>query len=242
MTDEKLVQNGADEEPQDEKSASARAPVGKIARLPDAIRHQLNHRLLNGQSGAEILAWLNHLPKVKKILAAQFSGAAINHPNLSHWRKHGYRRWLDERQRIAEIRGLGLYSKGLVEAGRGNIPRGAATIASGKILRFLDTVTDENADPDHLVKISSALTPLLKAEQNSLRIGIARQRVRQRDAQLLLMRDKHQRDIAAIALRVLGDARARAIEESDSTYAEKIELIGRYLFDDLWDPRPVPTS
>ena len=40
--------------------------IGKIARLPHDIREQLNRRLLDGQSGTEILQWVNELPQCRK--------------------------------------------------------------------------------------------------------------------------------------------------------------------------------
>ena len=83
MTDEKLVQNGAIEEPQDDKTDIARALTGKIARLPGEIREEINTRLYDGKSGPDILAWLNELQPVKEILAAQFDGVPVSHQNLS---------------------------------------------------------------------------------------------------------------------------------------------------------------
>ncbi len=56
--------------------------TGKIARLPREIRDQLNQRLLDGQSGQKLLVWLNRLPEVKQVLAAEFDGTPINAPNL----------------------------------------------------------------------------------------------------------------------------------------------------------------
>ncbi len=38
---------------------------GKIARLPRAIRDELNRRMDDGQTGQELLPWLNGLPQAK---------------------------------------------------------------------------------------------------------------------------------------------------------------------------------
>jgi hypothetical protein len=48
----------------------------------------------------------------------------------------------------------------------------------------------------------------------------------------------HQRDTVATLLKYLADARAKEIEASDCDYAEKIELLGQYIYDDIWEPRP----
>ena len=60
---------------------------GKIARLPQVIRDQLNHRLDDGEPGGGLLEWLNTLPAVQAVLAAEFGGSRINAQNLSNWRK-----------------------------------------------------------------------------------------------------------------------------------------------------------
>jgi len=40
-----------------------------------------------------LLRWLNRMPKVRKVLAAQFGARPINKQNLSDWRLGGYRDW-----------------------------------------------------------------------------------------------------------------------------------------------------
>ena len=67
---------------------------GKIARLPRAVREQLNRRLQDGGQGRELAGWLNSLPEVIKVLAAEFDRIPISVQNLSQWRKGGYREWL----------------------------------------------------------------------------------------------------------------------------------------------------
>ena len=57
--------------------------LGKIARLPRAVREQLNHRLADGEMGKRLVEWLNTLPVVHAVLTAEFGGRAINEQNLS---------------------------------------------------------------------------------------------------------------------------------------------------------------
>lgn len=70
------------------------ALVGKIARLPVAIREELNDRLLDNQPSTIILPWLNAFPSVQKILADQFGGKPVTAQNLTNWRYSGFQRWL----------------------------------------------------------------------------------------------------------------------------------------------------
>ena len=66
---------------------------GKIARLPRAIREELNHRLDEGEPQKNLVGWLNSLPEVTEILRVHFEGKAIRPQNLSEWKQGGYRDW-----------------------------------------------------------------------------------------------------------------------------------------------------
>ena len=79
---------------------------GKIANLPNDIREQLNLRLLEGESGRELAAWLNALPDVQSTLASQFNAVPISEVNLTHWRQGGYLQWLTERECFDSARAL----------------------------------------------------------------------------------------------------------------------------------------
>jgi hypothetical protein len=67
------------------------ARIGKITRLPQAVRAQLNTRLQDGAEGKQIADWLNSLPQVKERLADKFDGRPINEQNVSAWRQGGYK-------------------------------------------------------------------------------------------------------------------------------------------------------
>jgi hypothetical protein len=71
---------------------------GKIARLPQDIREQLNQRLVDAEPGGRLVDWLNDLPAVRQILAKEFDGHAINEQNLTNWRQGGHQEWRKLRQ------------------------------------------------------------------------------------------------------------------------------------------------
>jgi hypothetical protein len=77
--------------------------VGKIARLPREIREQLNCRLQDGEPGKRLVVWLDSLPEVKAVLAAEFDGRAITEQNLSEWKAGGYRDWENNLERRAMV-------------------------------------------------------------------------------------------------------------------------------------------
>ena len=71
---------------------------GKIARLPQALRDELNNRMLEGQRGNKLVAWLNALPEVHAMLAEEFVGRPILPQNLTEWRQGGFPDWLRDRE------------------------------------------------------------------------------------------------------------------------------------------------
>ncbi|HVY70426.1 MAG TPA: hypothetical protein VHH73_10890 [Verrucomicrobiae bacterium] len=85
----------------------SRPRTGKIGRLPRAIREQLNQRLHDGEQGPELLDWLNALPEVQAVLAAEFDGKPVNAQNLSSWRQGGYEDWLAHGEAIDLAQRLG---------------------------------------------------------------------------------------------------------------------------------------
>jgi hypothetical protein len=79
---------------------------GKIARLPRALREQLNQRLDDDQDGPEILDWLNALPETQALLREHFQGISVSKQNLSEWRLGGFAEWLLRRDLQAHVQGL----------------------------------------------------------------------------------------------------------------------------------------
>ena len=66
---------------------------GKIARLPKAIRDQLNQSLEDGVPGISLVNWLNMLPEVRQVMTDHFEGRDINEVNLSEWKAGGFLDW-----------------------------------------------------------------------------------------------------------------------------------------------------
>src|SRR3954468_15754798 len=72
---------------------SMKTRIGKIARLPHALREQLNHRLADGELGPGLLRWLNGLDEVQECMTEHFDGRPVSGQNLTEWRQGGYREW-----------------------------------------------------------------------------------------------------------------------------------------------------
>jgi hypothetical protein len=76
----------------------------KISRLPEALRDELNHRLADNESSRTLLPWLNALPAVRALLAAEFGSRPISKQNLYKWRAHSFAAWQLRREMLAQSR------------------------------------------------------------------------------------------------------------------------------------------
>ena len=79
---------------------------GKIARLPQSVRSELNRRLQEGEPAKGLAEWLNGLHRVQKVLKKEFGGRAVSEQNLCEWRAGGYKDWLrleEARQLMSEL-------------------------------------------------------------------------------------------------------------------------------------------
>ena len=85
---------------------------GKIARLPRAIRDELNQRLQDGEDGGTLLPWLNGLPEVQAVLARHFAGVALGKQNLSEWRGGGFAEWSARQEMLADAEELETVAEG----------------------------------------------------------------------------------------------------------------------------------
>jgi hypothetical protein len=118
---------------------------GKVANLPNDIREQLNLRLLEGETGKELAAWLNGLPAVQSVLGSQFNGSPVSEVNLTHWRQGGYLQWLTERECFDSARAL---ADGVCHLADASLSAerllNVLTLRFGQLLMSWDSVFDEN--------------------------------------------------------------------------------------------------
>jgi hypothetical protein len=75
--------------------------VGKIARLPRAVRDELNRRLDNGEQGKRLLVWLNGLAEVKLVMDREFEGRPISKGSLHEWKNGGFADWRIQQETVA---------------------------------------------------------------------------------------------------------------------------------------------
>jgi len=111
---------------------------GKIARLPKAIRDELNQRLEDGQLGVRLVDWLNMLPEVQTVLTEQFDGRAINEVNLSEWKAGGYLDWQARREMLADTQELIEEAQDLKAGTNGPLAEQLGAIVAGRYAQLLN--------------------------------------------------------------------------------------------------------
>ena len=158
--------------------------TGKIARLPLAIREQLNSRLNDGVPGQELVTWLNGLKEVQAVLAQHFESRPVTDQNLSDWKLGGFRDWLREQDTGDWLRALTEQSSAFKEAtNRTNVSDAVSTtlaVALGRRIQRLTSPTgDFAANPENereLLTLAKALADLRRSDHNLQRVRIERQR------------------------------------------------------------------
>lgn len=228
------------------------ARTGKIARLPWAVRQELNQRLMDGAAGPEVLAWLNALPEVADSPVREGWLGEITDGNLSEWRAGGYAEWLQQTMAVERMRRYSDLARRLNEATGGSPAGIAADIAAGKILEVLveeQDEEDESSGPD-VVGAAMALAKLRAAEsldrrvaldvekfaQSKERLSMDRQKLDQDRQRLEMQIAKWKREMAGAFLDWFEDSRARRIAESAAAREEKVEQLS--LLADLYFGTP----
>ena len=120
---------------------------GKIARLPQPIREQINRRLQNGEEGKQIAEWLNTLPEVDRLMAAEFDGQPINETNLSNWKLGGYRDWEAQQEALEAVRRFGADAAELGQAAGGQLADQLALCLTARIAVALRQPPSGEDDP-----------------------------------------------------------------------------------------------
>jgi hypothetical protein len=159
----------------------------KIARLPDSIREQINHRLQNGETAKQILEWLNALPETNALLKADFGGQPVSEPNLTHWRHGGYREWQSRQDALEALRRLGPETAQFAsEADAGRLSDQLAVVLAARLavaMRHTPSMTgigDPEGEVGRLRELCAVLVPLRKGDHNAIKLSLERQKMERR--------------------------------------------------------------
>lgn len=220
------------------------ARVGKIARLPLAVREELNNRLRDNESGQSILEWVNALETTKEILERNFSGEPISDSNLSVWRQGGFAEWLREQDDIERIHRLQEVSLRLAKASGGNLSEGLLALNVGRIqealeqfwegLREVESTEDGNEKDKAITKLLSSLTDIRSMELEKQKLDLKRVEVAQKGEALQLETKKFNHLRVKSFIEWVTDEEAKKIATSDLATDAKLDALGRHLFKEAW--------
>lgn len=166
---------------------------GKIARLPKAIREQLNQRLADGEPSETLLRWLHTLPEVLEVLVREFEGRPILKQNLSEWRQGGFREWEARQERLAQLRLLSDEADD-VEAASPRLPDRMAALLAGRFASLIATTMQVKdwSKPRHraqLMELNEAVATLRRFDQGAARLKLECEQLEIKKAELQLAQE-----------------------------------------------------
>ena len=200
---------------------------GKIARLPRAVRYELNRRLHDGEQGKKLVTWLNALPEVQAIAAVEFGGRAIREQNLSEWKQGGYRDWLAQQEALEVAERLGEDAAEWNAEGR---PPLTDTLALWVVARYAvatrRVAEAEGAESWRLLReLCDDLVELRRGDHSAERLRMERERMEWERAQ---GRERTEEELTAWA-----DENRERICAGFKSNAEKIALLRKVMFADI---------
>ena len=197
---------------------------GKIARLPLAVRNQINQDLLENKGGPEILARVNTSLKLR-------GPDAITPQNLSEWRAGGFADWLEKQDKVERIQQLSEFALRLADANGGSINAGAAAVAGGQLLEILESFDTETqkamlaAAPENYFELLDKLSKLQRSGAEEKKVSQNDVRLQQNDRKLALEEQRFRRQTAELFLKFYTDKKAKEIVEGAATKEVKIEQL-----------------
>jgi hypothetical protein len=152
---------------------------GKIARLPQGIRAELNRRLLDGEQGVKLVEWLNASIVVKGVLEEEFGGRPITDGNLSEWKSGGYQDWLRHEESRQMVSGLAEEHQELDEAADGmEISDRFAGMLSVELISLTRKLLEEKKNPAEkwrqLREVLRELSQVRRDDHRATRLTIKR--------------------------------------------------------------------
>jgi hypothetical protein len=166
--------------------------------LPNEVREELNRRLQDGEQGKDLLAWLNALPKVRKVLTAHFGGRPISKQNLSEWKQGGYRDWGRAEETRVRVSQLVEEAAGLENLGNDSpLSERLATVLVAELAGAIGALREESMPPDErwqrLRESVQALAQLRREEHRAGKLRIDQERWERESERL--EQEEHEREM-----------------------------------------------
>src|SRR5665213_1208597 len=111
-----------------------RTRTGKIAKLPSAIREELNGRLAEGDDTGAIVSWLNGHPEVRTHLEAHHEASPITADNLSRWRQGGFAGWAEKMKLQESLKAMNLACSEVDESDQKDLVKRIGTVLMSRLV------------------------------------------------------------------------------------------------------------
>jgi hypothetical protein len=154
--------------------------TGKIARLPMAVREELNRRIQNSELGKPILDWLNALPETREVLAAQFGGKSINSQNLCVWRRGGWREWQARQVALDKVDEIASDGEEMQQLAGGPVADRLASWLAARYYVAMNTAMESNGNADDLELLHgfcADMAELRRADHSAVRLKLKQERL-----------------------------------------------------------------
>ncbi len=179
---------------------------GKIARLPKAVREELNRRLEDGAQGRALVGWLNGLPEVKAVMKDAFGGRAVTEQNLSEWRQGGFLDWQRQQEARDWVLRAAEEAEELGEAAGAapltDVLGASITLLLSRLIREagegLESTREQRQD---LILLIRQWCALRQGDHRAAKLKMQRQDWADRRARAEAAREKWERDQSAAAQR-----------------------------------------
>ncbi|MEP6672901.1 MAG: hypothetical protein ABJF10_27305 [Chthoniobacter sp.] len=250
-------------------SAIESTRLGKIARLPLAIRDWLNERLQDGEPARALVKELNALPEVREMLEVFFEGRPINEQNLSAWKLGGFQEWQRfQRTRVTarDFLGEAAALEDEVDVSPEDDPRSFLDRVADRmaltLLQLFREAEDSDKSPERtrtLLAIADKLERMRQGDHRRQRTEILEQRLRDRrkaveKAEWDKQKEKLDQDVAKVksyarmlrvcyveAIAQKRDLDAPWAENARTYFANNAEVLRQIGVPDL-PPRPIDTD
>jgi hypothetical protein len=144
-------------------------------------QEQLDRRLDHGEKGRRLVEWLNSLPGVQAVVAAEFGGKAIPEQNISEWRKTGYKKWLRQQEALDMARQLAADTGELQPAGAPPLTDQMAVWLAARYLIAIRKLgeTSDGAEPDLKVlrEFCHDVVALRRGDHSAARLKLEQERL-----------------------------------------------------------------
>ncbi|MDP1591081.1 MAG: hypothetical protein Q8M07_25225 [Prosthecobacter sp.] len=167
--------------------------TGKIARLPKAVREQLNQRLADGEQGEALLKWLHSLPEVLEVLVSDFEGRPILKQNLSEWRQGGFRDWEARQERLELVQQLCEEAEE-VQAAASDLPEKLSAILATRFASLMAATAQvkdwsKPRQRAQLMELGAAIAALQRNSQGAERLKLEHEQLDMKKAELQLAQE-----------------------------------------------------